>query len=119
MIEEKLTALLKQVTPKVYPLVAPANVSPPFATYSRVRTPRLSDLDGATGLAMPTFRVNAYGLGFIAVRQLANAIRVALTDFSDDEILHIELVNEFDLSDLTGDANIKQTNLEFRTTHRE
>lgn len=119
MIEETLTALLKGVTPKVYPLVAPSGATAPFAVYNRASTTRLRDMAGAIGVAAPTFRVDLYAASFLTARQLADAARLLLDGYSDAEIMDVELVQDRDLSDLTTDPNLSRVQLEFRVPHRE
>lgn len=119
MIEVTITKLLSSICPQTYPLTVPQGKKPPFITYTRVSTPRLRDFDGLTGLAMPTFRVDAYATDFDAARKLANSIRETLDGYTDDEISEMALVNEQDLSDLTSTASLTRINLEFKITHAE
>ena len=119
MIEEALYELLSAITPNTYPVVAPKGVKAPFVIYTRVSTPRLRDFDGPTGNAMPTFRVDAYGVGFDAARILANSIRVTLDGYRGGNIQDCALINEQDLSDLTSDPALSRVQLEFRISHTE
>ncbi|MBM6577117.1 DUF3168 domain-containing protein [Microvirga sp. SRT01] len=119
MIEATITGLLKQICPQTYPTTAPAGRVAPFIVYTRVSTPRLRDFDGLTGMAMPTFRVDAYAANFDAARGMANAIRTKLDGYTDTEVQEIAVVNEQDLSDLTTEAYLSRVQLEFKVTHSE
>lgn len=119
MIEETLFKAISTICPQTYPLVVPEGKKAPFVTYTRVSTPRLRDLDGPSGMAMPTFRVDAYASDFDAARAIAKSIRTKLDGYRDDEICDCALVNEQDLSDLTSNPNLSRVQLEFRITHRE
>lgn len=119
MIEATITRLLSSICPQTYPLTVPQGKKPPFVTYTRVSTPRLRDYDGLTGLAMPTFRVDAYAADFDTARAMATAIRKRLDGYIDSEISELALVNELDLSDLTSTPGLTRINMEFKITHAE
>lgn len=119
MIEATLTAKIAAICPQTYPITVPKGKSAPFVTYTRVSTPRLRDFDGPTGMAMPTFRVDAYALDFDEAKSIANRIRVALDGYRDAEISDCNLINEQDLSDLTSNEDLTRIQLEFRITHSE
>lgn len=119
MIEETLTALLKGVTPKVFPIIAPENASAPFLVYQRASTVRPMHLDSVGGLAQATFRVDVYHSSVKAAVTLANQIRVALNGYSDDDIEGCTLVQERDLSDISGETALFRVNLEFLVTYSE
>jgi hypothetical protein len=119
VIEAALYALLSPVAPNTYPIVAPKGVKAPFVVYTRVSTPRLRDFDGPTGNAMPTFRIDAYALGYDEARALANSIRIALDGYRGGIIRDCALVNEQDMGDLTSDPALSRVQLEFRISHTE
>ncbi|KQO53366.1 tail completion protein gp17 [Sphingomonas sp. Leaf257] len=119
MIEKALYSLLSAIAPNTYPVVAPKGVKVPFVIYTRVSTPRLRDFNGPTGNAMPTFRIDAYDVGFDAARALADSIRVALDGHRGGIIQDCVLINEQDLSDLTSDPALSRVQLEFRVSHTE
>nr|WP_246352170.1 DUF3168 domain-containing protein [Sphingomonas xinjiangensis] len=103
----------------VFPLVAPKGKTAPFITYTRSSASRLYDLEGAVGVASPTFRVDAYASGYLEARKLANSIRIKLDGYDDAEVHNVELVQERDLSDLTSSPDLFRIQLEFRITHNE
>lgn len=119
MIEEILYSKLAEVCPDTFPTVAPKGVEAPFVIYTRVSTPRLRDFNGPTGNAMPTFRVDAYALDFDEARALANAIRIKLDGYRDDDVEDCALINEQDLSDLTSNPALSRVQLEFKVSHAE
>lgn len=119
MIEEVLYTLLSAVAPSTYPATAPKGVKAPFVIYTRVSTPRLRDFDGPHGIAMPTFRIDAYAAGYDAARALANAIRIKLDGYRGGIIQDCALMNEQDMSDLTSDPALSRVQLEFRISHTE
>lgn len=130
MIEATLTRILREavaaayptgVNPEqaVFPLNAPSGAKPPFVTYTRTSASRLHDFDGPMGVASPTFRVDAYAVGYLEVRKLANAIRVRLDGYDDAEVHNVELIAERDLSDFTTNPELSRVQLEFHVTHNE
>ncbi|MEG3166535.1 DUF3168 domain-containing protein [Sphingomonas sp. PB2P19] len=119
MIEATLTSKIAAICPQTYPVVVPKGKKAPFVTYTRVSTPRLRDFNGPTGMAMPTFRVDAYALDFDEAKSIANRIRLALDGYRDAEISDCNLINEQDLSDLTSNADLTRIQLEFKITHSE
>ena len=129
MIEATLTRILRaaftsaypngNAAKSVFPLAAPKGAVAPFLIYSRVSASRQYDLDGPIGVASPTFRVDAYALGYLECRKLADAVRLKLDGYDDAKVHNVELVQERDLSDLTTDPDLYRVQLEFRVTHNE
>ncbi|MEG8014033.1 DUF3168 domain-containing protein [Sphingomonas sp. 22R3R2A-7] len=119
MIEATLTRLLSLACPRTYPVVAPQTAKTPFIVYTRVSTPRLRDFDGSTGMAMPTFRVDAYADDFDTARALANSIRVKVDGYRDKEVQEIALVGEQDMSDLVTTQGRTRIMMEFKIAHSE
>ena len=119
MIESTLTRLLSLACPRTYPVVAPQTAKTPFIVYTRVSTPRLRDFDGSTGMAMPTFRVDAYADDFDTARALANSIRTKVDGYRDKEVQEIALVAEQDMSDLVTTQGRTRIMMEFKISHSE
>lgn len=119
MIEAKLTTLLKRAIARVYPRLAPADATAPFAVYTRVSTTREATLGGPSGIAYATFRVDVYADRQIECLQIANEVRRQLDGHRDDEVLYCRLVNQLDLSELDSEDPLMRINLEFRISHFE
>lgn len=70
-----LTAL---VSTRVYPNVAPQNVTVPFVTYRRVSSVRDSGFGADTGTVTDRFQFDAYATTYSGVRDIVEQLRAAL-----------------------------------------
>lgn len=108
MLVIDLTAFLKAdptiaaaVGGRVFPNIVPQGSTFPALSYNQVSGVRLYDInDGPTGRAMPRITINSWAERYLAVRQLADAVRQRLNGFrgvtGSTFISRITLDNEFD-----------------------
>ena len=77
-LKESIEAAAKIGT---WPLFAPEGVAPPYAVYRRGATVRERYMDGQAGQPKADFEIEIYADGYIAVKELAEAIRIACDTF--------------------------------------
>lgn len=65
-----------------FPLTVPEGTLPPFVVYSRTGTVRERDLEGSVGSPVGTFSVEIYADGYLDGKQLADAVRAQVNNFS-------------------------------------
>ena len=63
---------------RVYPVIAPASASLPFATWRRQAVQREQTLSGPAGMPTVTLAVDLYAETYEAVRELADTVRASL-----------------------------------------
>lgn len=83
-----------------YPLRASESAAPPFAVFGRSATARQQQLAGVDDAPAGTFDLNLYADGYLLAKDLADAVRVQLTNFQPPDaggiILSVHLDNERD-----------------------
>lgn len=72
------SAVTALVSTRIYAGMAPPGPTPPLVIFNKISGPRVATLDGPTGLAQPTFQIDAYATTYLAAKNLANAVRIAL-----------------------------------------
>lgn len=89
VIEEALHYLLKNnagvsavVSARIYPTVAPQNVTLPCVVYQRISGVREHTHDAIGDLARPRFQFAAIATTYSAAKLLANAVRVAIDNYA-------------------------------------
>ena len=65
-----------------YPLIVTEDVPPPYVMYARNGTQRETELNGVVGWPVGTFGVEVYSDSYADAKAKADAIRVALHNFS-------------------------------------
>lgn len=118
MIEETLVGLLTSLTPHVHAVLAPMNSPLPLLVYTRASTTRVQDMEGPTGVAISTFRIDVYDDQFLECRKLSKRVRDLLDGIATPQ-LSVSCEQENDLSDLSGAMKIYRVALQFRITHDE
>ncbi len=85
VIEEALVAILAGnagvkalAGSRIYPLVAPPDVTLPAIAYQRISGPRVHSHSGSSGLASPRFQFTALASTYSGAKALVNAMRQAL-----------------------------------------
>lgn len=120
VIEEALHYLLKNnagvsalVTARIYPTVAPQNVTLPAIVYQRISGVREHTHDSAGDLARPRFQFAALATTYSAAKALANAIRVCIDNYAGTvlgvRIDSIQVQNEIDGFNLATDSTSTYT----------
>lgn len=66
------------VSTRVYPVIAPQNVTAPYVVYQRITGAHLNDLDGSLGISDVRFQVDAYATTYAQAKTLAGYIKTAL-----------------------------------------
>lgn len=92
------------VTDRVYPLIAPQDAALPYLVYQRISTARERSHSGPSGLAHPRFQVTAVAATYSAVRNLANAVRIALDGSALAQAVFVE--NEMEAWDDSAEAYV-------------
>ncbi|WP_022682137.1 tail completion protein gp17 [Sphingobium bisphenolivorans] len=93
-------------TTKVYPVLAPETAVAPFVVYQRTGTQRDLAVDGPTGLAIASYRVDVYATSLKAAKNIADDVVTGLSQYATAPIIYIRIENEFDASDLSGDPKL-------------
>ena len=88
VIEEALYEHLKNnagvsalVGNRIYPIEAPQEAALPYLVYQRISGPRVRSHSGPSGLAHPRFQITGAAEAYPALRNVLNAVRVALDGF--------------------------------------
>ncbi len=86
---------------RIYPVLAPASASLPFATWRRQAVNREMTLSGPSGLPAVTLAVELYAETYEAVRELADRCRRVLDGWNNDlasstSVRSVSLENEAD-----------------------
>lgn len=103
VIYDRLTGysgLSALVSNRVYPNVAPQNVTVPFVTYRRVSAERQSGFGEDIGIVTSRFQFDMYATAYSAVRAIAEQVRGALQRYrasaTSPEVLDTFIVNELE-----------------------
>lgn len=79
----KLTATVKaKVGRRVYPIAAPPREPMPYITVHQISDPPIHKMKADSTLRYPRYQVSCWGKNFTQARQLADAVIMALRDFS-------------------------------------
>lgn len=70
--------LVALVGSRIYPLIAPAGVSAPYITHTRIGTVPTESHEAPSGLDMVSVQFSCFARNFTAAEQIAAALRVAL-----------------------------------------
>ncbi len=66
------------LTARIYPLLLPQDYTGPAMTYQRISGPRLHNLAGPAGRAMPRIQFDIYASTYSAAKNVADKLRAAL-----------------------------------------
>lgn len=80
--EAWLKDAIEEADVDAFPLTVPESTLPPFVVYARTGTARERDLDGTVGSPVGTFLVEIYTDGYLEGKELADAIRAQVNNFS-------------------------------------
>jgi len=116
MIEEAIFKILKDdaavaaiVGDKIVPQRAAQQTDLPYVVYELISSQHMKDMDGASGLANPLFRLTSWETTYAKVKALAEAVRLALVGFRgtiDGNVIQgIFLENQLDGFDLRPDGS--------------
>ncbi len=103
------------VDTRIYPDVLPQGVVYPAIRYHRIDTPRVYTKGGYAGLSRPRLQIDCYATTYVAVRNLAAAVRAAMERYPGPAVCE----NEQDGYEETPDPPVYVRTLEFRIWHRE
>lgn len=86
---------------RIYPVIAPASASLPFAAWRRVGVQREMTLSGPTGMPTVTLSLDIYAETYTAVRDIADRCREVLHGFTGGvgNYIHVALVSCLNESD--------------------
>lgn len=94
---------------RLYPQMAPHDVTRPFMVYERTATDRLRSHDGPSGLSEAVFAYNLFDTRFSGVKALADALRKRLDGFtgtvSGVDIRAVFVEDESDVFEAPSDAS--------------
>lgn len=76
--QDIVTTLSATFSGRIYPSVAPAGVTAPYAVYQLVSAVPVNDFDGASTLTFSRFQVDIFGREKIAVDLLAENAKTAM-----------------------------------------
>ncbi len=111
------------VADRVYPLLAPQDITRPFITYQRISSPRIKNLQGASYTAQTRFQIDCYALSYMAARELSGQVRLALDGWSNlttaVAIKGSSLINDSDFPVTETDPKLYRVMMEFLITHDE
>ncbi len=116
MIEPAIVKILRDnaavsaiIGTQVFPQRAPQQKDLPYVVYEMISSQHMKDMDGASGLANPLFRVTSWETTYKKVKTLAEAVRLALVGFRGTilgtKIQGIFLENQLDGFDLRPDGS--------------
>lgn len=104
-----LTAL---ISTRIYPLVAPQNVTKPYCTYQKISLERKYSHQGFSDLQRPRLQVSCYGETYGQARTVADQLIVALEAWPGAANIQAVFVeNEIDLYDY--DTGLHYTPVDF------
>lgn len=66
------------VSTRVYPLIAPQNVTVPYLVYQRVSGSPVNEMAGYAGLENPRYQIDVYDDDYAGARALAVKVRTAM-----------------------------------------
>jgi hypothetical protein len=66
------------VSTRIYPVIAPQDVTDPYVTYQRVSGERVIDFGGASNLEQPHYQVSGYADDYLESQNMAEPIIVAM-----------------------------------------
>ena len=88
------------VSTRVYPNVAPQNVTVPFVTYRRVSALRESGYGEDIGIVTSRFQIDMYATTYSGVRAIAEQVRAATQRYrasgTDPEVIDTFIENELE-----------------------
>lgn len=91
------------VSTRIYPNVAPQNVTVPFVTYRRVSAVRESGFGEDIGIVTSRFQLDMYAATYSGVRAIAEQVRAALQRYrasgTDPEVIDTFIENELETFD--------------------
>ncbi len=129
-VEVALVTLLKNATgvallagTRIFPMIAPANVAPPFVTYQRISGARDHALSGPTGFAQPRIQIDAFATTYLGAKALGAEIREALDGYRGTvgavRIGGISLASDQDMYEGEVDPPLYRVSMDFMVTHGE
>ncbi len=126
IIFSKLTSvagLTDLVKTRIFPLLAPQDITKPFVTFQRISSGRVKNLQGASFTAQTRFQIDCYATSYISARQIAEQLRLALDGWSDytanPAIKGSSLITDSDFSITETDPKLYRVMMEFLITHDE
>lgn len=109
------------ITCRIYPLILPQNWTAPAITYQRISGPRLHDLSGPSGRAMPRIQFDIYGSSYSSVKAVADALRSAIDghtgSMGSTDIGYVTIENDFD--SYSDETEIWRVTMDFIISHVE
>lgn len=70
------------VSTRIYPLILPKSPTMPALVYHKVSGPRVHDLDGASGRALPRIQIDSWADTYTGAQALAAAVRGSLDGYN-------------------------------------
>lgn len=137
MIEKALYTLLKNLVPQVsgedqvFFLRAPDKSKGPFIILQRLDGDRWRSINGPSGMAQATFRIDSYSPGFYSLKAISDAVEETLDGYKgivyhgDDSpqefsrIAGISLVTETELIDETDDPLLYRHSATYLVTYEQ
>lgn len=108
---------------RIFPGFAEQDTAPPYIVYQRVAGPRVTVLDGASGLAQPVYQIDAYAGTKDAAKALADQIRIALNGFrgtvGSETAKGSTLLDDRDIFEGSTDPRLYRVSADFRISHDE
>ncbi len=99
-------AVTQLVDGRIYPQKAPQGKPSPWVAVTKVSAPRDKHMGGHSGLVDAHFQVSAFGTGYLATKELIQAIRLSLQNPWLTKIRSTTIENEMDLTyQMPGDAS--------------
>lgn len=105
---------------RFYPVIAPQGTAKPYATYQRISGPRLRNLDGPAGRAMPRIQIDAWAIDYAGAVALAGAIRSRIDGHNGlltTIRATVQIENERD--DYDEQANLHRVSQDYLINHTE
>ena len=66
------------ISTRIYPIIAPQDATLPFATYSRVSTNNIFNLDNQSDLENASYQIDCYAETYLGSVAIADAIKTAM-----------------------------------------
>lgn len=114
MFETRLADRLENITPNVYPNVAPTDYQTPCVVYQVLDTEPFNDLDGFGIEAFVTVQLSISSTRFGEAKQLARKIRENLAEWQQDDVQSVAWINETVAVDNTTATTLHRVMLFFK-----
>lgn len=116
MIEDDIVAILRgaknvinHVDNRIGPELGESKETKPYITYRRISTDHLEGSTGSSGTARASIVVTAWSQSYKQTKQLAEAVRMALQGYTDNNCVTITMTDDNDITQAPQSAENRPT----------